>query len=578
MKKIICLLVFCFCCFDLFARPDSFYSPIEYKKVYFLNDGTYFVESYKILSDYDSIELKNLEVKWRRKADSTYKAEFMKQLPQFKKGNIQRKKIRVIQFLAKLDRKSNEQFRASISINGKRRDTIDVDFKIKDTLFKDFTPILYRPIEGLYTIDLDVFSDSLLKTGSNTNGYYNTFDLISVFREEELIPIVNHLQKYPFSWYNYFRFDSFPVHDWTQEYQPDQLDTSIHYPYMHYDSLNHNYSVNRQYILTPRTLNTRTDEVFYFLFNGLPETDYFEYKIAPWILYDDSHIPWQKNTMGSSLLKISFPQTGIYVLRVRNAHFPRWSFMQIVHVNPRWYQTPAFKICIIVFICGAFLLLLFRNYRRKQRRKLFQIEQEKDEISINLQSVRSQLNPHFIFNALSSIQGLISTQKYEKANEYLVSFSKMLRKPMDPAELKHWSLADEIGLLQDYIKIEQLRKTFAFTLIIDEHIETSQINFPALLLQPVVENAIKHGLQGGDESLLTLSFNKKDKSLEIILKDNGVGFDTSISYEGKGLQLTQEYMALVNRQFAASNIDMQINSTLQGTAIIFTFLNWLDES
>ena len=129
-----------------------------------------------------------------------------------------------------------------------------------------------------------------------------------------------------------------------------------------------------------------------------------------------------------------------------------------------------------------------KQKKERNRRRIRELE---------LRAIRSQMNPHFIFNALSSIQNLINRSANQEANEYLIDFSRLLRKVLATSEKKLVSLSDEIEQLQLYLKLEQLRFPFSYSLAVGKNIEPDAIEIPGMLIQPFVENAVKHGMLRG---------------------------------------------------------------------------------
>jgi two-component sensor histidine kinase len=188
---------------------------------------------------------------------------------------------------------------------------------------------------------------------------------------------------------------------------------------------------------------------------------------------------------------------------------------------------------------------------------------------LEVKAIRSQMNPHFIFNALNSIQSLINTSQYKAANTYLVKFSMLLRSVLNNAEKNTLSLQDELSTIQLYCELEQLRFDFSFKIEIPE--ETDQIEIPGMIIQPLVENAIIHGLapKGKDGSMI-IKIEKQDTALQISIQDNGAGFQLS-SENGKhtsvGLKLVKQRLQLFSGPAQKSSL-RYISSTAGTTAIL----------
>jgi two-component sensor histidine kinase len=208
-------------------------------------------------------------------------------------------------------------------------------------------------------------------------------------------------------------------------------------------------------------------------------------------------------------------------------------------------------------------LILFANWGNRMKRQ----REAAQRVNLELQSIQSQLNPHFIFNALGSVQGLINKNEVDKANDYLTDFSKLFRNTLNNNNRETVPLSVELHTLESYIKLEQLRFNFQFRLDTGADVPVSSIEIPPLLIQPLVENAIKHGISGlGEKGFLHISFTKEGTDLMIDIKDNGKGFDVNQPLTGKGIQLTKERIKLLNRQ--KHNIILTIASEIeQGTRV-----------
>ena len=236
-----------------------------------------------------------------------------------------------------------------------------------------------------------------------------------------------------------------------------------------------------------------------------------------------------------------------------------------------------FIISLVIGIPLLIIALLFIIwYKRKQKRKLQRQQQLTTEAKLKLQSIRSQLNPHFIFNALSGIQNLMHKNETDKANHYLNTFSRLTRNVLDDANKETISLDSEIKLLDDYLKMEQLRFGFQYSIHADEKLDRHNIEIPAMLLQPFAENAVKHGIaslkQNGE---IKIDFKKSGNDLIMSVTDNGGGFDASKDYDGMGLTLSKNRITLLNAVHTETPLQLQIHSSQNGTEAIITLQNWL---
>lgn len=181
---------------------------------------------------------------------------------------------------------------------------------------------------------------------------------------------------------------------------------------------------------------------------------------------------------------------------------------------------------VVVFVVLLYLLIRYRIRqvlkREKQKHELNNVILQ-TELRVN----RALMNPHFVFNSLNALQNLILSNEIDKANDYLVKFSKMIRKLLESNMSDLISLELEIELLNRYMEIENLRfeENIEFKIMVDPSINTHNTRIPVMMLQPFVENAVWHGLlkkQG--EKILTIYFSLvEEKYILCVIDDNGIG-------------------------------------------------------
>ena len=181
-----------------------------------------------------------------------------------------------------------------------------------------------------------------------------------------------------------------------------------------------------------------------------------------------------------------------------------------------------------------------------------------------------------MFNALGSIQGLINKEDLQGANMYLSDFAKLMRDSITNCNKEQITLNEEIMTLETYLKLEQLRFGFEYSINIHE-IDVYITEIPSMLLQPLIENAVKHGVSTlNGNGLINLTFSKSDNDMIITLQDNGKGFVYSSQLSGLGLKLTKERIKLMNEMLKEQSIELQIKGdSLAGTNIRLMFKNWL---
>ena len=202
---------------------------------------------------------------------------------------------------------------------------------------------------------------------------------------------------------------------------------------------------------------------------------------------------------------------------------------------------------ILVLISGFFIL---RSYRA--RRKANQL--------LMLKSLRSQMNPHFIFNSLNSINSFIAKQDERSANKYLSSFSRLMRTVLENSQQDFVPLSTEIEVLDRYLSLEHFRflDKFEYDFIVDDSVNKDQIDIPPMLIQPYVENAVWHGLRYKEEKgFLKLKLSQTADHLLIEIEDNGIGRERSQALKTRhqkaqkstGLKNTEERLKIINELY-----------------------------
>jgi len=285
-----------------------------------------------------------------------------------------------------------------------------------------------------------------------------------------------------------------------------------------------------------------------------------------------AHFMWAANLSKAKLLGlylvISMIYGGIYLLlyqAIETYHYPYW-----LKINSNY---------ILVAVILAALALYNWLYSRAQKQRLARSLQVQETLNLKLRSIRSQLNPHFMFNALTSIQNLMNKNDIPAANHYLAMFADLTRKVLNTSDQELISMEDELKILEDYLQMEQLRFGFKYEITIDDSINIANTEIPAMLLQPFIENAIKHGIAVlQDKGLVTIGIAKKENDIVLTVTDNGAGFD-KIAAQSKsdslGLKLSEERIALLNQVNKDQPVTLAINTKHTGTTITIVLVNLL---
>ncbi|HEX3167299.1 MAG TPA: two-component regulator propeller domain-containing protein [Chitinophagaceae bacterium] len=221
---------------------------------------------------------------------------------------------------------------------------------------------------------------------------------------------------------------------------------------------------------------------------------------------------------------------GDYKLKVMASNndnvWNEYGYELALSIGPPFWKTWWFRsIMIIAFLGAVFLFFKIRENRIKKE-EARQTEINKQIAEIRMVALRAQMNPHFIFNSLNSVQHFINIREKEEALNYLSKFSKLIRKILENSRENTVSLSNELQLLELYIQLEQLRfsNKFEYHIKVDERIDIENTEIPPLLIQPYVENAILHGLiNKNGKGDLWFSLEKNDGLLICKIEDNGIG-------------------------------------------------------
>lgn len=255
------------------------------------------------------------------------------------------------------------------------------------------------------------------------------------------------------------------------------------------------------------------------------------------------------------------------------------------HSQKNHFTEKHLSVLVTIASLCANKIIRARAEEEKQKAQTILTSTQQKMAEVEMQALRAQMNPHFIFNCLNSINRYILKSDEATASLYLTRFAKLMRLILDNSSSKNVLLSNELEALKLYIEMEALRfdKKFTYEIVIDRNVNTDSIELPSLIIQPYVENAIWHGLlhkDGGGQ--LRINVKMADKGmLECVIEDNGVGrmkakelkSKSATSRKSLGMQLTQSRLALLNRHAelnaSISIIDMEdLHKQPAGTKVI----------
>jgi hypothetical protein len=218
-------------------------------------------------------------------------------------------------------------------------------------------------------------------------------------------------------------------------------------------------------------------------------------------------------------------------------------------------ETPWHKSWWFYSICSlaiATIIYSFAKYRIKQVKDNEKLKAELGAkiLESELGALRAQMNPHFIFNSLNSINSFIVSNNGEEASNYLGDFSSLIRLILENSKNEKITLAQEIDTLQYYLKLEALRfkNKFNYEILFDQELPISIIKIPPMIIQPYIENAIWHGLMHKEDNLgkVSILFNlNEDDDLIVIIEDNGIGREAAKQFKSNSLHKNKSYGMLI---------------------------------
>jgi tetratricopeptide (TPR) repeat protein len=218
---------------------------------------------------------------------------------------------------------------------------------------------------------------------------------------------------------------------------------------------------------------------------------------------------------------------------------------------------------LITISSGLVIILLRQRFKNQQlvtakneEIKTTRFKQQLGELE--MKALRAQMNPHFMFNCMNSINRMILSEENENASRYLTKFSKLIRLMLQNSGQPNVSLEDELAMLETYIQLESLRfkDKINYSISVDTAVNKENIFLPSMVLQPFIENAIWHGLMHKDgKGLIRIEINENGDLLHCVIEDNGVGRkkalelqeNSILEHKSMGLQITEDRLKLLSK-------------------------------
>ncbi len=256
-----------------------------------------------------------------------------------------------------------------------------------------------------------------------------------------------------------------------------------------------------------------------------------------------------------------------------------------IRVFRPYYQSIYFIIFCLLIIVALVYFLVHRRIAKIRKRHREKVNLERQLAEVKMSALSSQMNPHFLFNTMNSINHYILKNESERASHYLTRFSRLIRQVLHNSQKKLITLDEEMNAMKLYIEMEQLRfdDGFLFELSVSNDIDLEHTRIPPMIIQPYIENAIWHGLmpQSGLRKLI-INIEKEAKHLYISIRDNGIGrkaardFNTPYREKSKsvGMSITQNRIQLANQLYQIKAdvevIDLVEEGRALGTEVVIS--------
>lgn len=240
-----------------------------------------------------------------------------------------------------------------------------------------------------------------------------------------------------------------------------------------------------------------------------------------------------------------------------------------INVIPAFWQTNLFKFSVIFLGLFGSYIILYKRVKKNEHKKNEVVRQKRHLAELELEAIKAQINPHFIFNCLNSIQYLNYKGDYQDAQQYLEIFARIIRLTMKYSQQAFILLSDEVDYLSSYLKLEKLRfkDKLNYEIQLADGIDKN-IQLPAMLVQPYVENALKHGISN-TAGKVCIRFCTTESDIHITVKDNGRGFSERIKSGTLGLRISGTRAKSYNELYGLNiQVECYNESIKQGGAVV----------
>ena len=301
-------------------------------------------------------------------------------------------------------------------------------------------------------------------------------------------------------------------------------------------------------------------------------------------LIDGKDRGWS-NYEPEGMIKVNAWAPGKYYIYLQGKNLSSGKYYKskqlIIEISPPFWASLWFRFLMFLLVTGGIILIARQRIKRIREEALEKKELHQKILETKMEALRSQMNPHFTFNALNAIQYYFLKNKVQEGLHFLTSFSKLIRQTIENAAKESILLEEELDYIKQYIDIQRLRfPEIELIWEIPEVVDTQQTYIPPMILQPFIENIFEHAFGEGKEinPVIEFKIDKTERGLEIKIRDNGMGYESGKKVSGhvsRGIQLIQERISLLNASLGreAYLLELTDNSKKgegkKGTEVLF---------
>ncbi len=313
---------------------------------------------------------------------------------------------------------------------------------------------------------------------------------------------------------------------------------------------------------------------FYYKTVDIGNSNNLEYRYT----LNDQVSPWSKK----SSIDLAYLSPGNYsfsaqsrIGKIESTPIEFNFFIDTPIYQKKWFIWSV--IGLVILLLGSIIWLYIRRIQAKNKEKLTKLQLENHLLSLEQKALQLQMNPHFIFNVLNGIKALGNSGKSVELNTTISRFATLLRGVLHNSRQEEICLAEEITTLKNYIKLEQQMssKHFDYSITTNLNIDPEEILIPPMLIQPFVENSIKHGISSIENGKVDIRFFVKNDFLHCEIVDNGIGIHqskklkTTSTHQSVALKVTQERIKSLSEKSTFHIDEIIENKQIKGTKVAF---------